>query len=253
MKEERNYQRVHILFGDSPAGALKIVLKEMGVHQLEKVISFWDMFSIGPIMRLHEDNGKEIRFNWMKSVMNDEYEDFQDYQQGFYETINQINSVSKDVPIIIWVANNAHEQTGLRYVLYLLRDKTNDIKVINTTTVFAEEFNRPDIKYTVLNTGEIIPEKLQAIYEKSESTFLSKHERVELEEEWLALADTNETLRIWRNKKIKSVREDYYDQYMINMSKKLQFKREREQHSFYILTFYWFNCIIVVSIDFFVD
>ena len=49
------------------------------------------------------------------------------------------------------------------------------------------------------------------------------------EEGWLALADSKETLRIWRNGRIKSVREDYYDQYMINMAKKLQIERERVQ------------------------
>jgi len=58
---------------------------------------------------------------------------------------------------------------------------------------------------------------------------LSQYERKRLEEEWLILKDAKETLRIWRNEKIKSVREDYYDQYMINMAKKLQLEREREQ------------------------
>lgn len=226
-KEEENFQKVHILFGDSGAGSLRMALKKMKKNQLEKVISFWDIFSIGPIKRLHEDDGKGARFQWMKNVMNDEDGDFQEYQQGFYNTINQINSIPENVPITIWVADNSHEQTGLCYVLCLLQNKTNEIQVINTTRAYAEHFNRPDIRYTVLKTGEASPEKLQVIYEKSHPRPLSEYERKGLAEDWMVLADTKETLRIWRNGKIKSVEEDYYDQYMINMAKKLQIERER--------------------------
>ena len=199
----------------------------MGVYPVEKVISFWDIFSIGPIKRLHESDGQEARFQWMKKVMNDEDGDFQDYQQGFYNTVNEINFIPENVPITIWVADNSHEQTGMRYVLYLLKDKTNEIKVINTTKEYAEHFNRPDVLYTPLKTGEISTEKLQVIYEQNQAHSLSKYERRELEKEWMDLADTKERLRIWRNGKIENVRENYYDQYMINMAKKLQIERER--------------------------
>ena len=60
---------------------------------------------------------------------------------------------------------------------------------------FLCQFNKLDI-YTDLNTGELSSEKLQIIYEKSQSSSLSKHERKELEEEWMVFADTKETLRI---------------------------------------------------------
>ena len=231
MKQEENFQMIHILFGDSGAGSLRMVLKKMKKSQLETVISFWDIFSIGPIKRLHESDGAEARFQWMKNVMNDEDGAFQDYQQGFYHTVNQIKSIPEDVPITIWVADNSHEQTGLRYVLYLLKNKTNEIKVINTTKEYAEHFNRPDILYNPLSTGEISTEKLRVIYEQSQSQSLAKHERKKLEEEWLVLTNTKETLRIWRNGRIRDVRENYYDQYMINMAKKLQIEREQEQGS----------------------
>ena len=222
-------QKVHILFSPSSAGSFRMALKKMGVYQVEKIISYWDVFSFGPIKRLHEKEGQEARIAWMKTVMNDGHDDFQDYQQGFYNTIYEITSIPVNVPITIWVADNAHEQTGLRFVLYLLRNKMNDIKVMNVTKSHAEYFNRPDIQYTVLHTGEIAPEKLQILYEKSQSSFLSKHERKELVEEWAALADRNETLRIWENGEIKNVKENYYDQYIINMAKKLLMEREQEE------------------------
>ncbi|MBP2243272.1 hypothetical protein J2Z40_003871 [Cytobacillus eiseniae] len=227
--QENNVQMIHILFGDSPAGSLKYALKKMDVSKEEMVISFWDMFSIGPLWNLHEKAGLEARFAFMKQVMNDEMDEFRDYQQRFTETVHQINSIPADRPITIWVADNAHEQTGLRFVMHLLKNKTNNIQVINATKRYAEKFNRPDIEYIVRQTGEIPPEKLQVIYEESKANAsLPPHERMELEEEWGALADTKATLRIWRNEKIRAVEEDYYDQYMINLAKKLQTERERE-------------------------
>lgn len=59
---------IHILFGPSPSGSLKIALKESGLDKKERVISFWEMFSIGPIYRLHEEIGKEARYDWMKKI-----------------------------------------------------------------------------------------------------------------------------------------------------------------------------------------
>ncbi|KAB2336367.1 DUF1835 domain-containing protein [Cytobacillus depressus] len=220
---------IHILFGDYPAGSLRVALKELGKYKLEQIISFRDMFSIGPVRKLHEKSGQEARLKWTKIALNDENDDFPDFQQKFYKAINQIYSIPKDVPITLWVADNAHEQTGLRYVLHLLKNKTNDIKVVNTTKMYAEHCKRPNIEYTVLQSGELSPEKLQVIYEQSKLTStLSTLKRKQLEEEWLALAESQETLRIWSKGRIKSVKEDHYDQYMIKMAKKLQAEREHE-------------------------
>lgn len=225
MKQEGNFQMIHILFGDSSAGCLRIALKKMGVYQVEKVISFWDMFSIGPVWMLHEKLGQEARFDWMKNVMSDENEDFLDYIKRFQESVKQIDSIQEGVPIIIWISDSSHEQTGLLYVLQLLKNKDNDIMVINTTKKHSKLFNKKDIEYTVLHTGEILPEKLQVIYEQSKNEPpLSQHERESLEKEWLSLSESQETLRIWRNGRIQSVPEDYYDQLIIQGAKYLHRK-----------------------------
>ena len=149
------FSNIHILFGDSPAGSLKVALKNSGRSKTEKVIAFWDKFSIGPIWQLHEEKGVNARLDWMKNVTNDENEDFH-YKKEFRKSVNQINTIQDAVPIIIWIADNSHEQTGLRYVLHLLKNKDNDIMVINTTKKHSELFNEKDIEYTVFHTGEIL-------------------------------------------------------------------------------------------------
>lgn len=222
MKQEEQFQRVHILFGDSPAGSLKVALKAMGVNKIEKVISFWDIFSVGPIFRLHEEAGEEARLDWMKNLT---AEDFHEYKQRYQKTMDQILSIPENLPITIWVSESSHEQTGLRFVLHLLKNKTNEMNVINSTTTYAEHFNEPNIEYVVMHTGEIPPEKLQVIYEQIQmKPSLSQVERKKLEQEWLTLAENREALRIWKNGRIESVPEDYYDQFIIQRAKYLHRK-----------------------------
>lgn len=217
---------VHILFGDASAGSLKEALKDLGRYKIEKVIAFWDKFSIGPIWQLHEEKGVNARLDWMKNVMNDKSEDYH-YMKRFQESVNQINSIQVGAPIIIWIADNSHEQTGLRYVLHLLKNKDNDIIVINTTKKHSELFNETDIEYTVLHTGEIPPEKLQSMYEYSKNQApLTIQEREILENEWLLLSSNQETLRIWGHGGIQSVPEDFFDQFIIQTARNLHEEAE---------------------------
>ncbi|CAM3211687.1 DUF1835 domain-containing protein [Filibacter tadaridae] len=218
---------IHILFSDASAGSLRVALKGLGRYKMEKIVSFRDMFSIGPIWQLHDEIGKEARFTWMKNVMNDENEDFHVFVKSFKESVNQIKSIPGDETITIWIADNSHEQTGLRYVLHLLNSRDNDIKVINTTKKHRELFSKKDIEYTVLHTGEISPEEFQSIYGHSKVIpSLTQRKREDLENRWLSLSDNQETLRIWKSDRIQSVSENYYDQFIIQKAKHLHRKPE---------------------------
>lgn len=222
--ESEAMDMVHILFGESQAGGLKVALKEMGLYEKEKVIFFSDQFSIGPVWRLHEEAGKKARFHWMKNVT--KFEDFDLYKQRFKKTVHQILSIPEGVPITIWTADNAHEQTGLRYVLFLLKKRKNDFSLINTTKVFREFYRKKEVKYTALHSGEIPPEKLHLIYEQGHAQALTESDREELEKVWLVLSNHQDQLRLWRNRKIQHVQEDYFDSFIINKAKKLHSKQE---------------------------
>ncbi|WP_066095135.1 DUF1835 domain-containing protein [Neobacillus novalis] len=217
---------IHILFDQSSAGSLRVAFKEMGMDKEEQIISFWNMFSIGPVQRLHEEAGQEARFDWMKDVMNDELGEFQEYTQHFQKTIYQIRSIPEGAAITIWTAENAHEQTGLRFILDLLKGKNNDITVINTTKSYGELFNTGRRQYTVLHSGEINPDKLQIIYDQGEGRVLTDHDKEDYGNEWIFLTENRETLRIWRNGRIVSVPEDYYDPFIIQKAKNLHRRQE---------------------------
>ncbi|MFJ7849192.1 DUF1835 domain-containing protein [Peribacillus sp. NPDC097224] len=212
---------IHIVFGASASGNVKFFLRELGLDKREKVISFWDMFSIGPVWQLHEEKGIQARFEWMKTYIHDEFDECPDYEQKFEKTIQQIHSIPEGSHLTIWTSSNAHEQTGLRLIVYLLKEKNLDISLINTTEAYEELFQVKKVKYTPLHTGEIPSEKLQYIYEQGKRTLCTDHDREDLEKEWQFLSDNQETLRIWRNGRIQSVPEDYYDEFIMKNAKKL--------------------------------
>jgi len=217
-----HYKAVHIVFSDSTAGSLKIALKEMGLQDEEKVITFSDIFSIGPVWRLDEKTGLSNRYEWLKKHINIDDEILDNYQDEFNNTTSEIIAVPKDAPIIIWIGENAHEQTALRYVLYLLKEKINDIFVMDTTSKYKNQFSTPETDFFPLHTEEISSDKLKLIYEKNrKSNSLSQEERKEIEKEWEQLSTKQEVLRIWGNKGIHSVNESYYDDYIIDTARKI--------------------------------
>lgn len=225
-----HYKTAHIVFGDSPAGSLRMGLKEMGLKGEEKVITFSDIFSVGPVWRLDEKTGLSNRYEWLRKHINIDDEILDNYQDEFNNTVLEINGVLKDVPIIVWVGANAHEQTALRYVLYLLKEKTNDIFVMDTTSKYNNQFATPEIEFFPLHTGEISSDKLRLIYEKNrKSNALTQNERKKFEKEWEQLSTEQEVLRIWKNKGINSVNETYYDDYIINTARKIHIERNNNE------------------------
>lgn len=231
LENEKDYKAIHIIFDDAASGSLKAVLKEMELQNDEKVISFSDLFSIGPIWKLNEKRGLSQRYNWLKNHINFDDESYIDeYQADFNKTTLKINAIPENRPIIIWTGENSHEQTAVRFVLYLLKDKTNDIFLIESTKIYKIQFDIPDTEIFPLHTGEMSHERLRPIYEKNRTAHqLSQEERKQFEEEWEELSNKQEVLRIWKNGEIHSVEESFYDDYIINSAKKLQSEHEYKE------------------------
>lgn len=225
-----HYKVVHIVCSDSTAGSLRIVLKDMGLQDEEKIITFSDIFSVGPVWRLHEKTGLSNRYDWLKNHINIDDEILDNYQDEFNNTISEIKAVPKDAPIIIWIGENAHEQTALRYVLYLLKEKSNDILVMDTTSKYKNLFATLEADFFPIDTGGIPPDKLRLIYEGNrKSNSLTQKERKKFEKEWEQLSTNEEVLRIWKSEGIYSVNENYYDDYIINTARKIHNEKENNE------------------------
>ncbi|KAB2330652.1 DUF1835 domain-containing protein [Bacillus mesophilum] len=218
-KQIKEYERIHIVFGASPAGSLRVALKTMELEHKEKIIVFGDMLSIGPVYQLHTEEGQEKRANWMLTAFPYDEEDWR--ISGYEKNLHEITAINENQPITIWCSNSAHEQTALRFVLFLLKERKNQIQVINAADLHEALFKKKDIEYQVLHTGEIPPEKLQIIYEKNNGKNLTKQDRETLEQEWLSLAETKTCLRISIEGMIVSADEAYFDKEIIETAREL--------------------------------
>jgi hypothetical protein len=148
---------------------------------------------------------------WLYENINNEQKDYE-FENKFTNTLLEIEDIPEEVPIYIWIANNASEQTGARFLLHLLREKTNDIFLLNATV--------PHEEYIYIS--QMPTEKLRIIYKKGkELKSISNEERNQFQKEWQTLSQTKEVLRLWSNNEIKGMPEDYYDPLIIKTIEKL--------------------------------
>ena len=216
-KLEREYETYHIVCGESPAGALKA-----GLSKENKVIGYPDFFSNGPLWKLHEEEGRKKRLEWLMDHIN-MHEDYLEmrYERKVAKALEEIDSIPAGKPIVIWTADNADEQTGLRYFLHLLRNKENNVYVINTAQSYKELFPAKKHQSILRHSGEAAPEKLKMMLEKHLGSPLSAEEKNRFVSDWQSLSKTREVLRIWEDNEIHSVPESYFDEYIIESAKKL--------------------------------
>lgn len=221
------FQTTHIVFGVSPSDSLKNALKQLALNQQEQIIALHDLFSIGPIWKLHDQHGANHRYEWLRTHINIDDEVLFNYDESFKQTILTIRQIPSHHPIKIWVGENAHEQTGLRFVLYLLKEKTNDIFMIPTNKAYKTLFARNEIDFTPLHMGELSSEQLKQIYKNEKNgPALTPTERIVFEQQWAQLCKDKEVLRIWDNNKILNVTENYFDEFIINTVKKSHQKKK---------------------------
>ncbi|WP_347553055.1 DUF1835 domain-containing protein (plasmid) [Pseudalkalibacillus hwajinpoensis] len=217
LNNEKELTDIHIVFGESTNGALKNALEELN-RKNERVIRLNHMFSIGPIRDLDQKEGLEKRLEWLFYRVHMEDEEVFNYVQDNLQDIEEIRNIPDNVRVTIWYGNNAHEQVGLRFVLFLLNEWVGDIRTLNVYEVWGNLFNRSD-NYP-LHTAELSPKHLGMMLDQNSDEMISNEERIWLEKEWLMLSEQNYNLRIW-NKEIHSKSEDYFDNMILNNLKKL--------------------------------
>lgn len=221
----QEYQAIHLVCGESPAGTLRYSL---GSYH-NKIIGFPDFFTEGPLQDLHNEEGFQKRHQWLMEHINMEMDYLEDeYEFRFRKALEQINTLPKNLPIIIWTAENANEQIGLRYFLFLLQNHDNDMYIINTTLAYKELMNTEEIQYFIHHTGEAHPDQIRTMNEQKRSNPLTKEERKIYQNEWVELSETEGVLRIWKENRIQTVSEDYFDSHIINTYKKLHIQQGNE-------------------------
>jgi hypothetical protein len=209
----------HLVSSSSTAGALRV-----GLDRPKTVIGFQDSFAMGPIWKLESKIGQAYRFEWSYENINFEQDDL---ESRFSHTLLEIADIPEDAPIYIWAANNGDEQTGVRFILHQLRNQANEIFLINTTELYYQWGTPGDERQSLFHSSMLQPHQLKLLFEQSKAAKpLSQQERIHFQQEWEALAQTKDVLRLWQNGRIASVPEEYYDSLIIEMMKEMHHKQE---------------------------
>lgn len=225
--DEVNYKNVHIVFGEYTLGALKQAFRDSIVEKESKIIALSDYFSIGPVWHLESKIGITKRYEWLKKHINFEDENITKYLNNFNNACLEIKTIPKNIPVSIWISESSDEQTGLRYVLHLLRNKPNDIILMNKNTVNQERMLNIEFE-NLHELPEIHPKKLKIIYDKNRKNTLSAKERNLIEGEWETLSNKHEVLRILQEGKLYSVKENLYDADILKIIQQIHNNQENK-------------------------
>lgn len=206
---------VHIAFGESAGGSINMMLKQSGGIQEKSLIVLPELFSIGPLQNLEIKEGRVNRYEWLKTYLNDRFHELGEIYSRFEDAVSALSRIQEQATVFMWTGDHAHEQTGLRFVHYILRQMNLAVFHLNTSKYFPH----------TRSSGELNDENLRFIYEQRDQPALTAAERRGLAEEWTALSQQTSVLRVWEDGRIKSVKEDFYDSFIIGKLAQLQKNR----------------------------
>lgn len=182
---------------------------------------------------MHNEVGFKNRLNWLTKYLLREntfsYFSVEEYESTFRSSVQEISKIDNQALIIIWTGENAHDQTGLRYVCQLLQEKKNNVAVVNASAGYQKHFNpNGPFRYYPFHLGEINPDQVKILL-SDHRLFepISDNDRSRLQQEWLDLSQSEKLLRIWKKGQILSVGEDYFDILFIRYARRIH-RRERK-------------------------
>ena len=205
-------RRVHIAFGDSAGGSLRIALRE---QPGEKVVVLGDDLMVGPLGFELPQLWKK-RMNWWGESINErEKADMEAYVMK--AALNWLHWPDRlqGLPVVVWAGDSAGEQTALRCLLNAMSDDA-DISLVNPTSLLNRRF--PEAEYRCM--GEISPEKLCPLLEEAE--LLTPAAREAYAADWRRLAAEEGVLRVAENGQLRTVPEHYFDGEIVKAARKLK-------------------------------
>ncbi|MHA2856317.1 DUF1835 domain-containing protein [Paenibacillus lautus] len=227
LQEENLQTHVHIIFSLSNAGSLKVALSQVGKREKSRVLAFNDCFSTGPIRDLSTAEGQQRRQFWLIEHDRDSY---------FYNIINKdhqiermikmLKTISESKTVVIWCADNAHDQTGLRFASYLLRERKRPVHVVNVTQILKESSLQQNKGETPVYQPRIERGTyIDIVKNYGDGIPLDSDTRKRYESEWLELAGQDHVLRFWEEDRVIGCEEDRMDALILQTVAELQ-----EQH-----------------------
>lgn len=198
---------IHICFSQSAGGNLKHAIKKKKLFEGKKIIVFPDDISIGKIgnyMNLDE------RLEWWDIINKEEAtihsEEINYLKRSYKKFYKEISSINDADIIYLWYGECSNDMCGMMNTLELLKDKIDNIYFVN---VSEKIYVRDSIIYTYRSVSEIITEKLKESIEIKRK--IEHQEYHDLVSQWNLLKKDNSILRIFKDGKVQSLSEDYFD------------------------------------------
>ncbi|NGZ76278.1 DUF3658 domain-containing protein [Saccharibacillus alkalitolerans] len=216
---------LHIAPDVSTGGSLKQAFRTEIEREQQRVAAWRDHLACGPLTGVEQREGWLRRLAWLGQMHgSDDLDGMRDLDKGYREITELPGRVSADTGIVIWAAGNAAEQIALRWLLFLFREFTGSVYVIDAPAVTAGLTGRSDAVF--LKSGELSADKLRSVWERAVQTGLAEYaltgqRRRQMESEWEVLSAGKHTLHRYGEGRIVGVPEDYYDAYLLETAKKV--------------------------------
>lgn len=228
LQMNKREQYVYLVFSLSDAGSLKVTLSEIGKREQCQVLAFNELFSVGPISNLNTKTGQQNRLLWL---MENEWNFHYDPKHLLENRIEAVKNIPENKTIVIWCADNAHDQTGLRFVLHLLRDRKQPVHIVNVTALFNTSELRNEEGLIPYSSGLIDREHFQLIVKENyEGVPLDPNQRRRYESEWVMLSNENRMLRLWNEDSVKGADESALDEVIIRSV--IELEQEQDENGF---------------------
>jgi len=201
-------KNIHIGYGDSATGCLLEAMKDHGLPGDDAVPSR-DDFTQGPISECLQPNGLEQRIGYWEAV--DKVLGFGFDTRTFYnESIRILDELETD-EITLWVGDSCHDILATGWLLSYLQGKQFNWFLVDLVNV--EKSDYPG-EMPAVNLAMYTPDKLIALYkyrrplDTSNLTYFTSL--------WKKATEENSHYRIKRGNEIISVKEDYFDDYILS-------------------------------------
>lgn len=197
---------IHIVFSKSAEGSFKYAVNIKKSIAGNKIIALYDNLSVG---RLGDLNKLDDRKKWWGQINEDHIdicENIDVIEENYDKFYKDISEISETDIVYLWYGKCDEETCGMLYTMNLLKDKLVNVYNVNVSNIFIK---KKDGVVFVRSAGEIVPQELGNYMSKAEK--LGSEEYKNLIKQWERLVKENSILRTYKNNKIHSVNEDYFD------------------------------------------
>ncbi|GGF90778.1 hypothetical protein GCM10010912_39850 [Paenibacillus albidus] len=227
LQAEKLQTHVHIVFSLSDAGSLKVTLSKLGKRQECNVLAFNEHFSAGPITDLITMKGQQHRQLWLMDHDQDYYsESIVNREHQIECMMDRLRKIPESKTVVIWCGDNAHDQTGFRFALYLLRERKGPVHVVNVTQIHKNMGLH--LEKGVIPYAQALIERenyIELVRNYGEGYPLDPDQRKLYESEWTELSSQDHIIRLWEGGKVIGCEEDILDAVIVNSVNELQKER----------------------------